>query len=262
MISSMKFRLILTLTIGFALLSLPTLVFAGDAELLFEAGNHAYLQGDYAEALEKWKQVESMGIGDGVLFYNLGNVYYKLDHLGEAILYWEKAARRRGEDADISANLAIAHARLADKTEEQVRLPVWDWFDSLRGRFSAAALGWISVILSFALFAALGVKRWLLKSIFWQARLKWLAAFLTIFIALDLGFLTLKARDETSRLQGVMLVPQSEVLSAPTEGSGKLLFTLHEGTKVNVLRRVGGWFEIAISKDKQGWVKEAAVGII
>ncbi len=237
-------------------------LWAGDAELLFEAGNRDYLEGNYQEALNKWKQVEAMGICDAVLYYNLGNVYFKLDELGEAILYWEKASRQKGEDADIKANLTIARTKLVDKIEEQIRLPIWDWLDRTLEKLSASLLGWISILFSFLLFIILGINRWVIKSRLWIARGKWVAVVIVIILALNLALLAVKAHIETSNLHGVILSVQTEVLSAPTEGSSKLLFLLHEGTKVKVLRRIGEWYEISISKDKQGWVKSETLGII
>lgn len=236
--------------------------FAGNAELLFEAGSRSYLNGDWDGALEKWRQVESSGYVGGALFYNLGNVYFKKGELGQAILYWEKAARLIGEDGDIAANLKIARARLTDKLDESVRLPVWDSFDQLRDRFSARFTAWLGVLLSFLTFGVPAGRRWLVRSGAWNLRLKGAAAVLAIVLALDLGMVALKARDEVARRQGVFVAPEAEVLSAPAVGSGKLLFTLHEGTKVRVLRSLEGWFEISAGKDKQGWVRSDALGLI
>jgi len=244
------------------LVSWSNLVFASDAELLFEAGNKAYLDGDWDAALEKWKQVEQRGYAGGALFYNLGNAFYKKGELGEAILYWERAARLLGEEGDVASNLKIARARITDKLDESVHLPVWDWFDRLRNRFSAGFVAWGSVLLSFALFGALSMKRWVIRGGVWNQRLKsvvWVTAALLI---IGLSQAVMKARDESLRREGVLVSVEAEVLSAPALGSGKLLFTLHEGTKVRVLRKLEGWIEINAGKDKQGWVKDDAIGVI
>lgn len=235
---------------------------AGDAELLFEAGNKAYLDGDWAGALDKWRQIEQRGYSGGALYYNLGAAYYKLGELGEAILYWEKAARLLGEDGDVSANLRIARSKLTDKLDESVRLPVWDWFDRLRDRFGVGFVAWGSALLSTLLFSLLAAKRWWVRSDRLNRRLRVVIWTLAALAVMGLGQVALKANDEASRRQGILVIQEAEVLSAPALGSGKLLFTLHEGTKVRVLRKLEGWFEISAGRDKQGWVKDDAVGVI
>jgi len=253
---------IIQLFILIILITIPLTLQAGDAELLFEAGNKAYLDGDWDGALDKWRQVEQRGYSGGELYYNLGNAYYKKGELGEAILYWERAANILGEEGDVATNLQIARTRVTDKLDESVRLPVWDWFDRLRDRFSAGLVAWGSVFLMFVLFGILSLRRWVVREGGWNQRLKSVAWVVAVLLLIGLSQNGLKARDESVRREGILTAVEAEVLSAPALGSGKLLFTLHEGTKVRVLRKLEGWIEISAGKDKQGWVKDNAIGII
>jgi tetratricopeptide (TPR) repeat protein len=235
---------------------------AGTPELQFEAGSHAYTQGDWSQALEHWRQLESSGWRSGELFYNLGNAYYKLGEIGEAILYWERAAKLTGENQDIAANLAIARIRLADKLDEPVRLPVWNWFDRFRAKVSLGSLSTIAVLGSILLFGMLALRRWMLRRVKAQNILKWGAVVMALALAASSGLLGLRAHDDLAHRYGVLTVSEADVWSAPAEGSGKLLFTLHEGTKVRVLRDLQGWLEISAGKDKQGWVARDKLGVI
>ncbi len=252
---------ILNLSFMFILL-LPSHLSAGTPELLFEAGSKAYLEGDWQKALDHWKQIEASGYQAGALYYNMGNAYFKSGQLGKSILYWEKAARMMGEDDDLAANLAIARARLADKLDEPVRLPVWDWFDLVRARFSTTALAHAAVIICFLLFAVMALRRWIIKNAAVKRGLLipiWIIIALLIF---DLSLVTLKARDDMHQREGILLVNEADVLSAPASGTGKLLFSLHEGTKVRIHRELHDWYEISVGKDKQGWIKRDALGVI
>ena len=221
---------ILNLSFMFILL-LPSHLSAGTPELLFEAGSQA-----------------------GALYYNMGNAYFKSGQLGKSILYWEKAARMMGEDDDLAANLAIARARLADKLDEPVRLPVWDWFDLVRARFSTTALAHAAVIICFLLFVVMALRRWIIKNAAVKRGLLipiWIIIALLIF---DLSLVTLKARDDMHQREGILLVNEADVLSAPA--------SLHEGTKVRIHRELHDWYEISVGKDKQGWIKRDALGVI
>ncbi len=245
----------------FHFVALPT-AFCGTPELLFDAGSRAYLDGDWAGALDYWKQIETSGYQAGELFYNMGNAYFKLSEPGEAILYWEKADRLMGENSDLSANLAIARARLVDKLDEPVRLPIWNKFDRLRAAFPRDTLALGGTVFCFLVFATLGIRKWAWRGFAARRRLTRLVWALVVVLAVDLSLLALDVRDDLTRREGVLTETEVQVLSAPAEETGKLLFSLHEGTKVRVLRELEGWFEISAGTDRQGWVKRGTIGII
>jgi len=238
------------------------LAHAGTPELLFEAGSKAYLEGDWQGALGHWEKIEDSGYYSGALYYNMGNAYFKSGEPGRAILYWEKAAKLMGEDGDLAANLEIARARLVDKLDETVRLPVWDWFDWLRARFSNNALAYFAIILCFILFVILAVKRWLVGNLRINRSLLVPIWLIIILLTIDLSLLRLKVRDDLRQREGIVLTTETEALSAPARGTGKLLFTLHEGTKVRINRELEEWFEVSVDKERQGWIRKEDIGVI
>ncbi|MDP8228247.1 MAG: tetratricopeptide repeat protein [Candidatus Electryoneaceae bacterium] len=252
-------RLLLLL---FLISFIPCLLMAASSDMLFEAGNRAYLDGDWHEALSKWNEIETSGRYGGELFYNMGNAYFKIGEIGEAILYWEKATLLMGDDDDLGTNLQIARGLLEDRLDVEVRLPVWDWFDGFRARFSAGLLVGGAILLSFLLFLGLGLRRWFLVSDYSRDWLKWTSWVLVLLLVLNFSLLFLKARDDSTVRYGVLVIPEAEILSAPNVVSGKLLFTLHEGTKVRVVRHLENWYEVSIGKERQGWVEGDALGII
>lgn len=235
---------------------------SGTPEMLFESGMKAYLDGDWTGALDRWREIERQGYRSGELFYNMGNAYYKLSEIGEAILYWERAARLLGDDPDLAANLSLARRNLVDRLDETVRLPLWDWFDAFRARLPLSTLAGLAPLFCFASFAALAARRWLFRTLRARAMLKAAAVAAFVLLALNLGLFALKVRDESALRAGVLTVTEAEVWSAPASGTGKLLFTLHEGTKVKVLREVQGWYEISAGKDRQGWIRKEKMGLI
>lgn len=244
------------------LLFSSNLLFAGNPELLFEAGSKAYLDGDWNSALGHWQQIEESGFNSGALYYNIGNTFYKTGELGKAILYWERAAKLMGEDGDLTANLEIARAKLIDDLDEPIRLPVWDLFDRLRARFSIGTLAYSGILFCFMAFAAIALRRWIFRNSGIKKGLlilTWVLVILTIF---DLSLLTLKARDDLRQREGILIASEAEILSAPAMGTGKLLFSLHEGTKVRIQRELEGWYEISAGKDRQGWIRKGALGVI
>lgn len=229
---------------------------------LFQAGNKAYLEGNFRDALTLWKQAEEAGVDDGALFYNMGNAYYRMGEPGEAILYWEKAYRRLRADPDVVANLQFIRRQLSIPQEEVVRLPIWDLIDRFLTTFPPTFWSYVLLIVTYTIFLLLALRRWFLKSLnagLIAQRLIWSA--LTILILTSL-FLYLHARNERVNRSGIILNPQVEVMSSPSAVAAKLLFILPEGTKCQLLRSVGDYYEVRLSKEKQGWVKKEDLGII
>ena len=79
-----------------------------DAETLFRKGVSAYGAGDFKESARVFQSLADRGIQNGKLYYNLGNAYLKLEDLGRAILWYERALRRMPREPDLRFNDAYA----------------------------------------------------------------------------------------------------------------------------------------------------------
>ena len=81
---------------------------------LFEQGNALYNEGDYNEAIIKYKSVLESGEHSAELYFNLGNAYYKLNNVAPSIYYYEKALQLAPKDKDILNNIAFARNMTID----------------------------------------------------------------------------------------------------------------------------------------------------
>ena len=79
-----------------------------DPNQFFYNGNLFYEKREYKKAADEYRKVITMGLENGRLYYNLGNALFKLGELGEAILYYEKAARLIPQDGDLRSNMSYA----------------------------------------------------------------------------------------------------------------------------------------------------------
>lgn len=116
---------------------LPLAVWATeiDAERLFKDGNQFYQEGQFAQALECYAKLDSLGYQSGALYYNMGNTYYRLGAIGYAILYYEKAAKLIGEDEDLRTNLELARLRTKDRIQPVPRFSLDAFVESLLQTF-------------------------------------------------------------------------------------------------------------------------------
>jgi tetratricopeptide (TPR) repeat protein len=248
----MKKLIILT---SFSLLTIA--LFALDNRQTISQANKAYTDGLYNNALDLYKQVLKEGYESADLYYNIGNVYYKMNDFTSAILYYEKAKKLNPGNEDIEYNLKVANSKIADKIEPLPELFYRRWYISLTRLFSSdtwAKAGIIAFILTLV-FAALYVISRILtirKVGFWLAAI---SLFMSLFCFHFAYQNYRRAKDQT---EAIIFSPTVTIKSSPDEKSIDL-FVLHEGTKVWLIDQIGGWFEIKISNGSVGWLPSASV---
>ena len=83
----------------------------------FAAGNKAYQNGAYAEAIEFFEKVREGDRESAALYYNLGNAYYQEGALAKAILNYERALLLSPKDEEIQHNLRLVEKKRVDRFE-------------------------------------------------------------------------------------------------------------------------------------------------
>ena len=228
------------------------------AELYNEANAH-YRRGEYAAALAKYQKIADTGLRNSSLFYNLGNAYFKLDRIGESILWYERARLLEPRDPDIAANLQFANLVKKDRDEASDESMV---VAVLRHAYETPSLNELSVILTLALVAVLGMACWRL----WAAErggAVWLGcmasgAAVVILAALFLGA---RAIDEADAGTAIVTVAREIARSAP-DANETVVFVIHEGTKVTVQREEKGWVLVRLENGFGGWLPGGAISVI
>jgi len=198
------------------------------------------------------------GIENGKLFYNIGNIYFRLGEIGRAILSYRKAERFIPNDINLQQNLSAARARCPDRIESkpqtQLLRTLFFWHYDLSG----PARSW--------LFAACFGLLWLFAGLYLSWRkplLRPLAggfAVLSLFLAISLG---VEAYGQSTSRSGVVL--EHEVIgrkgdSATFEPTFKE--PLHAGVEFNLLEERKGWLHIELADGRQCWIPETAAELI
>jgi tetratricopeptide (TPR) repeat protein len=249
----MTTRPILTLTAAAWLGLLTAGVCAGQGAF-FDEGNQRYQEGDFDSALERYAQILDDGLESGVLYYNIGNTYFKLGELGPAILYYERARRLMPGDGDLLANLDLARSLTADDIAPLpgfwlFRAVSW-WVELLPRR----ALVWLVAIAYLIAIAAaiLVILRPSTVLAAWGRRLAIAGATVTLVFGVNLAVreLGVGAAEEA-----VIMAKETAVQSAPSDDGALQIFAVHEGTKVRTDRRSDAWIEIILEDGKVGWVR-------
>lgn len=233
---------------------------ASSPDSLIIKGNEAYNEGRYNESTELYLEVIDRGYESSELYYNLGNAYFKLNKMPEAILYYEKADKLDPGNEDIEFNLRLANSRIIDKIDAIPELFYTRWWKSLRNLMDAD--GWARS--GIALFILI----WILAMVFFFSRSMalrkisfWTGIIVIVMSAASFALASQSYQHLTKEKEAIIFTPTLTVKSSPNENSVDL-FVIHEGTKVSITDSVEGWSEIVIANGSKGWIKKEHYRII
>lgn len=228
---------------------------------LFESATQDYYSKNYKGALKKFLEVADEHPNNGYLLYNIGNTYFKLGEVGEALQYYERARLFVPREPDLKINLDLASKKLSDEVgsslSDYLRQTFYFWSDWLTvdeldlGYAAFASVFWLSLIVIF-----------LRRSGF--LRLRVLVATL-LFLYLT-GAVVVKNKLETPGEFAIVLKPEVDV-RAVYMASEKPIFKLHEGTKVKITGSQSfgedqKWLRVELPEGQKGWVESDVLGVI
>jgi tetratricopeptide (TPR) repeat protein len=230
-------------------------LFAQQAALqnLIEQGNQAYSSADYPTAIAQYESVLSAGYESALLYFNLGNAYFKDDNIPASILNYEKAKKLDPTDENVKFNLNLANSRIVDKMEPLPEFFLRTWWKSIRDtlssdRWAKMAVSCFILVLMAAVLFIVSTSVLLRKISFWAG-----IAVISL-MAFSLLFSISGYYEYSRHITGIIFTPTVTVKSSPTDNSIDL-FVIHEGTKVFVSDKVEGWSEVRLANGSVGWVK-------
>lgn len=224
-----------------------------EAQRHFETGNKCYAEAQYDEALAAYQRVLNAGRASGALYYNMGNTYFRMGELGQAIRYYEKARQLIPENPELAHNLDIARQK-ADGTGST----------STRSSGGVTLLAALDVEMTFILglllyLLGLGAgfyRIWISDSRAWLRAGAWSAAIAGLLIvALALGASLARTMDR----RAVVITDQAILYAAPDPGAPRDT-TVGEGLMLKLQRRRPAWSEVRLPNGTTGWLRSEVIG--
>ena len=221
-------------------------------ESTLKEAEEAYAKEDYTQAIELYESVLKTYGESAMVYYNLGNAYYKAGKVAPAILNYERALLLNPGDSDTRFNLQVARQKTVDKIEPIGEFFLTRWIGTVEDVYSAD--GWAKWgVASFVLFIGCLVLFFFSKWI----RLKKIGFFAGICFLLISLVANLFADSQQDKLlhraDAIVFASTVTVKSSP-DASGTDLFILHEGTKVTIKSTLGEWSEIQLEDGNVGWM--------
>ena len=223
---------------------------------LFGAGNDAYEKGRFEEAAAAYETIVGYGVLDPRVLYNLGNAYFKLGRLGPAILQYERAVRLAPWDREARENLEFARGRIRDRVAEpEAPYPV----KALQQVLDVVPTDALTALF-LALYLAVGglAGACLLSREALRQRILIYAALTAVLCAAAAGGALAYRIHEANATEAIVMQDRVDVRSGPA-ADNTVLFTVHEGTRVEVRNRLEGWCQVSLPNALSGWVPASAV---
>jgi tetratricopeptide (TPR) repeat protein len=245
----------------FFLIALSIVAKALSPDALVLDANKAYTASDFKKAVLLYEQVlKEKKFESTILYYNLGNAYFKLTDFPNAILNYHRALRLNPDDDDVLNNLNLANAKIQDRIEPIPELFYIRWANKLRNSVSVDT--WA---LFFLLFFALSAVGWVFyivgKSISTRKTGFYLGIIMLFFSIFTFGMSWSAQHYQNTVKEAVVFSGSVSVKSSPAE-SGTSLFVVHAGTFVIITDQVGEWVKVRIPDGNEGWILMADLEVI
>lgn len=229
-----------------------------DAIRLFDEGTAALVDGRFQDALHAFTASEQSGWASDALYYNIGLAYYRLDDLGQAIRYLEKARLLNEEDPRIEHSLGVAERR---QTDQFSVLPKPFWKKAQQGlvRMIPVRLAFVIGLICWIVFVA----GWIAKTVLaldgeWHRRGRQVALIAGAFLIIH----AMASSIAPAFPDRSVVLEERLVLREQASDDAANVLEVHEGLIVEVRTEATNWVLVEIPNGTRGWVPSTALGDI
>jgi len=253
----MKPRLILFLSF-YVLICWPGLSSA--ESLPYESrGDSAYHHRVYDSAIVYYNEAIRADNSQAILWYKLGNAHYRLHHIGEAVLAYERALSRKPSFGQAANNVALIQQQIlpASHKDDLLIISIWQRITTPAHSNTYAILAFIFIALPFLLLA---------YARFNKLKFGWLKPqLIAAFVILGVGFCVLGCisalRNKPNDIGVVMR--QDAAFQAEAKGINKMaLVNLPEGLVVKILNKKSDSVRILLPDGREGILQRSDIVLI
>ena len=219
-----------------------------------------------AEAISLYKKsamryerlIREGGIKNGKIYYNLGNIYFRMNDIGRAILNYRRAEQYIPNNSNLRQNLEYARQKRLDKIEEKQETKVlktlffWHYDLSVRTR-----------VILFTIFFALVWISAGVRIFFKRPFLFWCITASAFFSILFAGSLAVGEYNLNQIRPGVIISAETVARKGNSETyEPSFKEPLHAGTEFTLLENRGDWYRIELPDSRTCWVSSNDVEMV
>lgn len=225
-----------------------------------QKADNAYAAEQYETAARLYLDMTRMGENADV-YYNLGNCYYRMDSIAQAILWYERALLLNPGDEDIRFNLNLVRTKTVDKIVPEDELFFSRWYHSLLNTMSVNGWVWTSIV--FFALVMVGLLLFLFGQQMMLRKVGFYGGIVCLVAMLCGNLFAWQQRNRRMQRDSAVVMQSSVVVKSTPAQTGTDLFLLHTGTTMKVLdNSLPDWYQIRLSDGKEGWIPTSAIEVI
>ena len=240
--------------ISFFIIFLLSFVQFVQAESFTKAdADKAYQENKYAEAIKMYENILATQGESAVVYYNLGNSYFKEKNMAKAVLNYERALLLNPGDADIRFNLDMARSKTVDQITPATEVFIVTWINSLTNMQSER--GWAKIGIVSFICLLVGLALYIFSKRLFVRKIGFIGAVVLLVVTVCANLFARQQKNELMDRTGAIVMSPTVTVKSTPDKSGTELFVLHEGTKVFVEdNSMKGWKEIRLEDGNKGWI--------
>jgi hypothetical protein len=216
----------------------------GAQDPALDRANQAFNDGHFQEAIDNYTVLLKKGQTSAALFYDLGNAWFRLGDLGQAVLNYERALALEPRHAEAQANLRLARDEARSLELEKGWIERYVGFGNSNQYSMAAAVSlWLTFFLVVRLY-------------FQRQRSAKVIALIVILFGLFVGASVATYIMETGANGAALAIVTRKNVDArlATADSAKTVLSLPPGSQIKIVSNRGDWTYAMLPNGLHGWI--------
>lgn len=257
---------IFCLMFAFGILFVSANANASSLEHIFKDANTSFGNGDYKTAIDKYKELEKLGVYSETLFYNRATAEARVGNLGRAIQYYERVLKLAPSNEDTIHNLKVIRNYIAKRANREGRdadlAPASGPWRTILDRFTSTSAS-VAFLVFYVLFFVFLVLRWVIRGELLRLSLN-IAIGIMLVLWLSVGAIVLGKRNQVLNVKEAIVLSQDGILRPVYEGPNPnvVRYSLEEGSRVQILDTSKEYYKIQDDQGRDGWILKRTLGRI
>jgi len=221
----------------------------------WQRANNFFQQKEYDSAAAYYEKISALAPQDAVIYYNLGNSYYRLNKIGPAVLNYQRTLNINPQFKEAQDNLTLTEARIGNRIPNGGNIFFVKWWQSITSAQKAATWAIVSLLI-FLLTIGMLLARRFRNNMRVPGQLIGVLCFAWVIC---MTFAVTAANNKASSGKAVVMQNDAPLL---TEQKGKTQSLVPEGTTVKVKDMDGNWTEVQLPDGRNGWMQASLLNKI
>lgn len=237
------------------------------ANSLTQRADSAYTEDNFVEAISLYNKIIQEEGTSSLLYYNLGNSYYRSGKLGKAIVCYERSIILDPNNEDAITNLDFVRSQITDKPGDN-----GTWISNTINELitNTHANTWAVIALITFIFLLCAIAIYIFSSKISIRKIGFFSAIILLLCSIITNIFAYKAAKIASTHNMAIVIEPSTILSTsprlPKDRTEEAML-LHEGTKVEILDSICNsvsdkWYDVKIDNTHRAWINADAIEII